>query len=151
MRATILLIIALALACEAKKPSVAPRRPSQDSATGEQSMVQPSPRVPAAQPPTPPPPSSVKLSNVKPLTADEIRAKSKEANAWIKRRDAEDAAKKYAACAADAYQVIRKLVACKMDVDEVTVPWMCQKLNPDNIALLAGTKGCKELHAWRKM
>ena len=147
MRATILLFFALVLACESKNPSVTPSRPTQGP--GERSMVQPSPPVPAVQPPATPPPSSLKLSEAKPLTVAEIRARSKECNAWIRRRNAEDAAKKYAGCAADAYQVIRKMVACKMDVDGVTVQWMCQKLNPANIAVLAGTEGCEKLHAWR--
>ena len=41
--------------------------------------------------------------------------------------------------------------ACKMDVNGVTVQWMCQKLNPANIALLAGTEECEALHEWRSM
>jgi hypothetical protein len=71
-----------------------------------------------------------------PLTKAEIRAMTKKQNA-----------EGHEACSADAHRVIRKMIGCGMDVSGVSVQWMCQNLNPSNIALLAETQECQELRA----
>lgn len=144
MRATIVFLLALVLACQARRSSVAPSPPGQGSITSDRTVVPvPAPMPPPARlPPSapmpafkPPPPPATKAANAKPLTAAEIRAMTKA-----------QASKQYETCSSDAHRVIRKMLDCGMDVRGVSAQWMCQKLNPSNIALLAETQGCQELH-----
>jgi hypothetical protein len=87
-----------------------------------------------------PPKTSTQEASSAPLTNAEIRAMTKKQNA-----------EGYEACSADAHRVIRKMIACGLDVGDVSVEWMCQKLNPTNITVLAATKGCQELRALLNM
>jgi hypothetical protein len=150
MRAAILFLSALLAGCSSREPSVVPpAAPTVRSTRGDAApVVEASAHVPVTQIL---PPASPKPGNAKPLTAAEVRARTKEANAWLKRRNAEEAGKQHEACAADARMVIKKMIGCGMDVSGVSVEWMCQKMNPSNVGLLAGTQDCQELRGWLRM